>query len=79
MALVRCERCGVQPAGRGPYTRNYVRHVPPVGHPNSGLVCGKPSCEQPGVIWLEEEEATAYTTGRRIFSLQTNTTKVRGQ
>ena len=79
MALVRCVRCGVKPPGSGQYKRAYVRNVQAVGHPNSGLVCGTPTCEEPGLIWLEEDEARAYTSGRRVFSLQTNTTKVRAQ
>jgi hypothetical protein len=79
MALVRCERCGVKPPGRGQYKRRYVRHVQPVGHPTSGVVCGTPTCEEPGLIWLEEDESSAYTSGRRVFSPQTNTTKLRAQ
>jgi hypothetical protein len=77
--LVRCVQCGVKPAGRGQYKRSYVRHVQPVGHPDSALICGTPSCEDRGVIWLEEGEARAYNAGQRIFGLQTNTTKVRAQ
>jgi len=63
VALVRCERCRVKPPGRGKYKRTYVRHVQPVGHPNSGLVCGTPTCDEPGLIWLEEGEAQAYASG----------------
>jgi hypothetical protein len=79
MALVRCERCSVRPAGSGQYKRAYVRHVPPVGHPNSALVCGTPTCDGPGLIWLEQGEAQAYVRGQRVFRLMTNTTKVCAQ
>lgn len=79
MALVRCEHCGVKPIGHGRYTRNYVRYVPPVGHPHSAIICGKPTCRNPGLIWLEERESKAYAKGQRIFSLQTATTKVCAQ
>ena len=79
MALVRCEDCNVKPLGSGRYTRNYVTHVFPVGHPHSAIVCGKPSCKKPGLIWLEEKETKAYNKGERIFSLQTATIKVRAQ
>lgn len=79
MALVRCVSCGVKPAGRGGYTRTYMQHVLPAGHPDSGVVCGTPSCERPGLIWLEEQEAQAYQRGQRVFRLNTNTTKVRAQ
>ena len=79
MALVRCEVCGVKPPGRGGYKRPYVRSVRPVNYPNSGIICGKPSCNNPGLIWLEEDESKAYNKGQRIFSLNTNTTKVQAQ
>ncbi len=78
MALVRCEDCGVKPAGGGQYKGTYVQHVLPVGHPKSGVICRTPTCRQPGLIWLEEAELVAYRKGR-IFSLQTNTTKLRAQ
>jgi hypothetical protein len=79
MALVRCEDCGVKPKGHGRYTRNYVRHVLPVGHPHSAIICGKPICMNPGLIWLEDKESRAYNKGERIFILQTATTKVCAQ
>lgn len=79
MALVRCGTCGVKPAGHGKYTRTYVQHVLPLGHPTSGIICGTASCRQPGLIWLEKSEYVAYKKGERIFSLQSNTTKVQAQ
>jgi hypothetical protein len=79
VALVRCSSCGIKPPGRGGYKRTYVRSVLAVGHPNSGVICGSPSCNQPGLIWLEKDELPDYNQGERIFSLQTNTTKVRAQ
>lgn len=79
MALVRCEVCGSEVAARGRYKRTYVRRVFPAGHPKSGLVCGMPSCDQPGLIWLERDEARAYDKGTRMFGLQTNATKVRAR
>jgi len=77
VALVRCRECGVQPAGRGNYTRTYIRSVEPVGYPDTALVCGKPSCDRPGLIWLEKAEVQDYDRGERLFHLQTNATKVR--
>lgn len=79
MVLARCESCGVRLAGHGKYTRTYVQHVLPLGYPKSGVVCGTPSCQRPGVIWLEKPELEAYKKGERVFSLQTNTTKVQAQ
>jgi hypothetical protein len=75
MALVRCATCGVKPAA----SDRYARHVPPFGGEKTALVCGTPSCERPGLIWLEAHEAGAYDHGQRIFRLNTNTTKVRAQ
>lgn len=75
MALVRCERCGVQKAGSGQYKRQDVRSVQPGGYPNTALVCGRPTCDQPGVIWLESSEAQKYESGQRVFQLQTNATE----
>jgi hypothetical protein len=62
MAVIRCS--DHPPKGR---TKNYVRQIEPVGHPNSGLVCGGKYCENAGLICLEEEEATAYDKGQRVF------------
>jgi hypothetical protein len=72
MALVRCERCGA----RG-VTRTYVRPVSPPNHPDSGLICGRPTCSSAGLIWLEQHEAQEYARGERLFTLNTNTAKVR--
>jgi len=72
MALVRCEEHRVQ-------ALQYVRHVTPVGHPRSGLVCGTESCTRPGLIWLTDREVRSYDAGTRIFSLPTAATKVQAQ
>ena len=79
MALIRCGACGVKPPGKGGFKRKYVKSVQPIGHPNSALICGTPSCNGVGLIWLEEDESKAYTAGERTFAMQTNTTKVRAQ
>jgi hypothetical protein len=77
MALVRCEECGIQHAGTGTYTREYVRSVVPVEYPETALVCGRANCHHPGMIWLEQEESEAFDAGERVFRLQTGTVKVR--
>jgi hypothetical protein len=51
--------------------------VHPVGYPETALVCGRPDCYQPGIIWLESDESAAYDNGERVFQLQTNAVKVR--
>lgn len=78
MAIARCEECGkptqnVKPPG---YSENpYL----PMGHPNSGVICGRPGCEGPGVIWLKLDEEEQYQQGQRIFEIHTQTAKVRVQ
>lgn len=80
MALVRCEICGVKPVGQHGYKRTYSRHVEPLGYPETAVVCGVPSCSRPGLIWLEPTEAKEYEEKRkRVFGLQTNTTKIRAK
>ncbi len=75
MALIRCSTCGVKPAARD----RYPRHVSPIGGEDTALVCGTSSCERPGLIWLEADEARAHDHQQRIFRLNTTTTKVRAQ
>ena len=76
MAIARCEKCGrptvnVKPPGYSD------KPFLPVGHPNSGLVSGKPGCEGPGLIWLKKDEERRYQNGERIFGIHTQTAKIR--
>lgn len=73
MALVRCEQHG-NPKGR---TTDYVRSAEPVGYPDSAAVCGLKDCDNPGLVWLTEEENNAFEEGERIFRLATNAAKVK--
>ncbi len=78
MAIARCEECGkptknVKPPG---YSESF--HLP-MGHPNSGIICGRPSCENPGMIWLKVDEEQEYQRGQRIFGILTQTAKVKVQ
>ena len=78
MAIARCEKCGkptqhVKPPG---YSAEPYR---PVGHPSSGVVCGKPDCENDALIWLKDDEVQAYQRGQRVFEIHTQTAKVRVQ
>ncbi len=74
MALVRCQQHG-HPKGR---TADYV-DVPaePVGHPDSGVICGLKDCDNPGLVWLTREEYAAYQDGERIFGLATYAVKIK--
>lgn len=73
MAIVRCEDCG-RPIGR---TRRYICSVEPLNFPDSAVICGKKDCENTGLVWLEAQERRDYQEGKRIFHLNTRTTKVR--
>ena len=78
MAIARCAECGkltqnVKPPG---YSENpYL----PMGHPNSGVICGRPGCENPGMVWLKLDEEEEYRRGQRIFEIHTQTAKVKVQ
>ena len=79
MAISRCERCG-RPRGANVKPPGYADDpFEPMGHPNSGIVCGKPGCEKPGLVWLKRDEAQQYLRGQRIFTIHTQTAKVRVQ
>lgn len=51
----------------------------PAGHPHSGIVCGKPGCDNDALIWLKTNEVQAYQKGQRVFEIHTQTAKVRVQ
>jgi len=73
MAMARCETCGV-PNGR---TKTYsATPYHPVGHPMSGVICGRPECRALAVIWLTLDEELQYQQGERIFRMDTNSVKV---
>ncbi len=72
MALVRCENHKPDSLKGGPYV---AAHVPP-GHPNSGLICGRPDCSNPGAVWLKADEEQQYQSGARIFEVSSNVTKL---
>jgi hypothetical protein len=67
MAIARCEKCGCPP-GRKNNIYSTIPHLP-VGHPNSGVVCGTSECGNPGIIWLLDREERAYADGHRTFQL----------
>jgi hypothetical protein len=76
MALARCEDCGV-PDGR---TKTYSgKRYFPIGFPQSGVICGKPRCENSAIVWLTFEEENQYEKGLRIFTMASNTAKVKIQ
>ena len=72
MAIMRCKRH--TPTGR---TKNYVGSVPPKGYPETALVCGSASCNEPAFKWLEADEQREFKRGERVFKAFTTTMKVR--
>ena len=79
MAIARCERCG-RPRGANVKPPGYAdAPFQPVGHPNSGIVCGKTGCEEPGLVRLKRDEAQRYLCGPRVFTIHTQAAKVRVQ
>jgi hypothetical protein len=79
MAIARCEKCG-KPKGANVKPPGYAnKPYYPVGHPESGIVCGTRGCESVALIWLKVDEAQAYQQGQRIFGIHTYTAKVRIQ
>ena len=75
MAIAGCENCG-RPT-RNVKEQCHPEPYGPLGHPNSGIVCGKPRCENPGLIWLNVSEARDYAKGQRVFGIHTQTAKAR--
>ena len=79
MAIARCEKCG-KPTGGNVKPPGYSNEpYLPVGHPASGVVCGKADCENNALIWLKVDETQAYQRGQRVFEIHTQTAKVRVQ
>jgi hypothetical protein len=67
-----------------PLTADYVLEYSkmphlPVSHPESGLICGKDECENPGLVWLKLDEENLYRGGQRVFGIHTKTAKVQVQ
>ena len=77
MAIARCEMHG-KPKNPKVGAYSGTAHLP-VGHPNSGVVCGKRDCENPGLVWLKMHEENEYQKGQRVFEIHTRTAKVRVQ
>ncbi len=72
MALARCKQCG-KPKGR---TKSYIRSVNPVGFPDTAVICGSSACENPALIWLDENETQAFIIGQTVFEFPTAAMKV---
>lgn len=76
MAIARCDKCGRPRANKPP---EYVAQHPPVGYPESGVICGSKGCENSATIWLKADEEQEYGAGVRIFDIRTNSAKIKVQ
>lgn len=74
MAIVRCRK---HPVRLELATNRYVKMAEPVGYPNTAVICGIRNCEEPGLVWLTDEELGQFTNGNRYFRVKTYTVKVR--
>lgn len=74
MAIVRCDNHPVDPKRA---TNTYVMRVKPLGYPQTAAICGRSSCELPGLVWLTSEELSGFRTGERYFRVKTYTVKVK--
>ena len=74
MALVKCsEAC--RRKGNPKHTYSSTPYAP-VGHPNSGLICGATDCKKAGLVWLTTDEEKDYKQNRTdIFSVGNETNK----
>jgi hypothetical protein len=64
-----------------PTARNAATSIPcaPLGYPDTAIICGSLSCLEPGLIWLEHDEAEAYRQGQRIFGAVTASMNMRAE
>ncbi|MBN1978533.1 MAG: hypothetical protein JW918_14140 [Anaerolineae bacterium] len=51
--------------------------VKPIGYPETAAICGSAWCEQPGLVWLDEQEKTQYERGQRVFSIPSAAVKIK--
>ncbi len=74
MAIVRCRE---HPVRLDLATNRYVRIVEPLGYPNTAAICGIARCNEPGLVWLTDEELDEFNNGNRYFRVKTYTVKVK--
>ena len=72
MAIARCQNH--TPDGT---KYEYKLFAHPVGHPQSGVVCGRIGCEDAARLWLTVDEIRDHNDGKRVFGIRTNSAKVR--
>ena len=76
MAKARCKNHGVPQGRKQTYS---AQPYLPVGHPRSGVICGRTECRNPAIAWLNLDEERAYKIGQRIFQIDTRAAKIEVQ
>ena len=74
MAIVRCEK---HPVRLELATNRYVKRAEPLGYLNTAAICGIKHCQEPGLVWLTNEELDQFNNGERYFGVKTFTVKVK--
>lgn len=74
MAIVRCEK---HPVRLELATNRYVQRAEPLGYPNTAAICGTKHCQEPGLVWLTNEELDQFNNGERYFRVKTFTVRVK--
>lgn len=74
MAIVRCKK---HPVRLDLATNRYVRMAEPFGYPNTAAICGIAHCNEPGLVWLTDEELDQFNNGNRYFRVKTYTVKIK--
>ena len=74
MALCRCLN-----GYHHPNPRRYIGYFEPVGYPNTSSICGRLNCNEPGYIWLTQNELDNFNQIDRVIKLPTASTKVKVQ
>jgi hypothetical protein len=62
MAICRCQN--------HPDSQSNPHCIQPVGYPNVNIICGKEVCQEPGLIWLTNDEVVIYNNGHRDFIVE---------
>jgi hypothetical protein len=73
MALARCKD---HPPDNTRTKSPYTAFALPLGHPNTGLICGRNKCRNAAYLWLNESEQGRYNEGARIFQVGSLAVKI---
>jgi hypothetical protein len=66
MALARCKK---HPPDNTRAKSPYTAFAFPLGHPNTGLICGRKDCQNTAYLWLNASEQGRHNQGARIFQV----------